>query len=68
MTFKNIKKSHGTPTASWQRLCAIDRVKLKVTGTELLGPDNIFRFSKSRTAGRHAESITGDDSLNEYCV
>ena len=24
-------KSHGTPTASWQRQCAIDRVKLKVT-------------------------------------
>ena len=22
---------NGTPTVSWQRLCAIDRVKLKVT-------------------------------------
>ena len=24
---------NGTPTASWQRLCTIDRVKLKVTKT-----------------------------------
>ena len=38
----------GTPTASWQRLCVIDRVELKVTKSSVKSKGNLHTAKLDR--------------------